>query len=60
NALGASLALAGYIDPLVAAVLMPISSLTVVLSSALARPFPLQEGPSRLVAGVAREREVPA
>ncbi len=60
NAIGASLALAGYIDPLVAAVLMPISSLTVVLSSALARPFPLQKGTSRTVAGVAQEREVPA
>jgi Cu2+-exporting ATPase len=40
NAVGATLALAGFIDPLAAAVLMPLSSLSVVLSSALSRPFP--------------------
>jgi Cu2+-exporting ATPase len=38
--LGASsLALAGFVGPLLAAVLMPVSSLTVVLSSALTRTF---------------------
>ncbi|MFV8753568.1 heavy metal translocating P-type ATPase [Nannocystaceae bacterium ST9] len=39
NLLFASLALAGRIDPLTAALLMPASSLTVLLSSALARTF---------------------
>jgi cation transport ATPase len=34
-----SLALAGIVGPLLAAVLMPVSSLTVVLSSALTRTF---------------------
>ena len=37
---GAALALAGLVGPLLAAVLMPASSLSVVLSSALSRPFP--------------------
>lgn len=45
----ATLALAGHINPLAAAVLMPISSLTVVVSSILARPFS---------AGAARDRAV--
>ncbi len=39
NVVFASLALPGLIDPLAAAVLMPISSLTVVLSSALSKTF---------------------
>ncbi|NVB40596.1 heavy metal translocating P-type ATPase [Pseudenhygromyxa sp. WMMC2535] len=39
NLLFASLALAGYIDPLAAALLMPASSLTVLLSSVLAKSF---------------------
>ncbi|MEO8679687.1 MAG: heavy metal translocating P-type ATPase metal-binding domain-containing protein [Vicinamibacterales bacterium] len=39
NAAASSLALAGLVGPLLAAVLMPVSSLTVVLSSALARTF---------------------
>ena len=40
NPLGASsLALAGLVGPLVAAVLMPVSSLTVVLSSAMTGTF---------------------
>jgi P-type Cu2+ transporter len=43
NLVFASLALAGHIDPLAAAVLMPISSLTVVLSSALSRSFDRRE-----------------
>jgi Cu2+-exporting ATPase len=40
NVAGAALALLGLVGPLLAAVLMPVSSLTVVLSSALSRPFP--------------------
>ncbi len=39
NVVFASLALAGRIDPLSAALLMPASSLTVLISSALARSF---------------------
>ena len=39
NAAGAALALLGLVGPLLAAVLMPISSLTVTLSSALSRTF---------------------
>lgn len=49
NVCFASLALAGHITPLLAAILMPASSLTVVLSSVLARPFrPSTEGPDDL------------
>jgi Cu2+-exporting ATPase len=40
NVIGACLAMAGFIGPLAAAILMPISSLTVILSSVLSRPFP--------------------
>ncbi|MFH1570693.1 MAG: heavy metal translocating P-type ATPase [Gemmatimonadota bacterium] len=40
NVIGAALAVAGLVGPLLAAVLMPISSLTVILSSALSRTFP--------------------
>ncbi len=40
NVVGAGLAMAGLVGPLAAAVLMPLSSLTVILSSVLARPFP--------------------
>ncbi|MDP2319028.1 MAG: heavy metal translocating P-type ATPase metal-binding domain-containing protein [Acidobacteriota bacterium] len=39
NAGASSMALAGIVGPLLAAVLMPVSSLTVVLSSALTRTF---------------------
>ncbi len=39
NLAGAGLALAGLVGPLLAAVLMPISSLTVILSSAACRSF---------------------
>ena len=39
NAIGATLALCGWLDPLVAALLMPASSLTVVLASWLGRTF---------------------
>ncbi|MBI2529083.1 MAG: heavy metal translocating P-type ATPase metal-binding domain-containing protein [Candidatus Rokubacteria bacterium] len=40
NTVGVSLAMGGLLDPLVAAVLMPASSLTVILSSYRARMFP--------------------
>lgn len=40
NLAGATLAATGVLDPLIAAVLMPASSLTVVLSSWHSRPFP--------------------
>jgi cation transport ATPase len=39
NILGASLALVGILDPLIAAVLMPMSSLSVVYSSWRGRTF---------------------
>ena len=39
NITGASLALVGLVGPLVAALLMPVSSLTVILSSATGRTF---------------------
>ncbi len=39
NAVFATLALTGYVSPLAAAILMPISSLTVVASSTLGRTF---------------------
>lgn len=39
NVAASSLAMAGFVGPLLAAVLMPVSSLTVVLSSALTRTF---------------------
>jgi len=47
NLIGATLALIGLVGPLLAAVLMPISSLTVILSSALARTFPARRRPGR-------------
>jgi len=40
NVIGATLAVTGVITPLIAAVLMPASSLTVVLASWLSRTFP--------------------
>ena len=40
NLIGATLAATGVITPLIAAVLMPASSLTVVLASWLSRTFP--------------------
>ncbi|HEU4724542.1 MAG TPA: HAD-IC family P-type ATPase, partial [Candidatus Eisenbacteria bacterium] len=39
NLIGAALAMAGWINPLVAAILMPASSLTVVLTSWKSRTF---------------------
>ncbi len=44
NVLFASLALAGLVTPLLAAILMPLSSLTVVLGSLLQRSFTATEG----------------
>ena len=46
NAAASALALAGLVGPLLAAVLMPISSLTVVLSSALTRTFTVTRDPA--------------
>lgn len=43
NAAGVALAMAGWLNPLVAAVLMPLSSLTVVVSSYRARTFAVPE-----------------
>jgi Cu2+-exporting ATPase len=40
NAIAVGLAMAGRLDPLVAAVLMPLSSVTVIVSSFRARTFP--------------------
>ncbi|MFN7917317.1 MAG: heavy metal translocating P-type ATPase metal-binding domain-containing protein [Vicinamibacterales bacterium] len=44
NASVSTLALAGFVSPLLAAVLMPLSSLTVVLSSSLGRTFAAPAG----------------
>lgn len=46
NAVFATLALAGLISPLAAAVLMPISSLTVIGHSLICRPFPFSDAGS--------------
>ncbi|MEW6756163.1 MAG: heavy metal translocating P-type ATPase [Candidatus Latescibacterota bacterium] len=51
NAAGAALALAGIVGPLLAAVLMPISSLAVILSSALSPTFPAPQRRSGAQAG---------
>ena len=50
NAGASALAIAGLVGPLAAALLMPASSLTVVLSSAFSRIFP-PVGPSRRRSG---------
>jgi Cu2+-exporting ATPase len=48
NLVGASLAIAGIVGPLLAALLMPASSLTVILSSAVGRTFvPTRARPGR-------------
>jgi len=57
NALGATLALLGLLDPLIAAVLMPISSLSVVLTSWRGRTF---DAPAAPVAPVAAAAAPPA
>jgi Cu2+-exporting ATPase len=51
NAAASALALAGLVGPLLAAVLMPISSLTVVLSSAVTRTFVSPARGRRLATG---------
>jgi len=56
NLIGATLAIVGLVGPLLAAVLMPISSLTVILSSALSRTFPV---PRQRRAGTAAGRAQP-
>jgi Cu2+-exporting ATPase len=53
NAVFAGLALAGLITPLVAAILMPISSLTVIGSSFASRTF----GPPRRAHDVRRDAQ---
>jgi P-type Cu2+ transporter len=50
NVAGSALALFGLVGPLFAALLMPVSSLTVVLSSAFARTFGRPAGARRLEA----------
>ena len=45
NAAGVALAMAGLITPVVAAVLMPLSSITVIASSYRARSFTRAEEP---------------
>jgi Cu2+-exporting ATPase len=57
NAGAAALAIAGLVSPLLAAVLMPVSSLTVVLSSAFTRTFASPGGASRRRASVANRAE---
>jgi Cu2+-exporting ATPase len=51
NAGASALALAGLVGPLMAAVLMPVSSLTVILSSAFTRTFALAEARSAKAGG---------
>jgi cation transport ATPase len=51
NTVATALALGGFVSPLLAAVLMPISSLTVVLSSALTRTFAGFAGPEGPASG---------
>ena len=46
NAIGASLAVAGLLTPLIAAVLMPLSSLTVVIASWHGRTFARSDAPA--------------
>ncbi|HYN44339.1 MAG TPA: heavy metal translocating P-type ATPase, partial [Thermoanaerobaculia bacterium] len=48
NVAASTLALLGFVGPLLAAVLMPISSLSVVLSSALTRTFARPHGGGRV------------
>jgi cation transport ATPase len=49
NAVGVSLAMTGHISPMIAALMMPASSLTVVLGSWLGRSF--DAGPVAQTAG---------
>ena len=51
NLVGATLALVGLVGPLLAALLMPVSSLTVILSSVLGRSYraPQREGGGRVL-----------
>ena len=53
NAAAGTLALLGFVGPLLAAVLMPCSSLTVVLSSAFSGAFPLPARSARPAAATA-------
>jgi Cu2+-exporting ATPase len=58
NAIGGALAITGLLTPLVAAILMPVSSLTVILSSSRARTF--QRRPARAERPPAAALERPA
>jgi cation transport ATPase len=59
NLAGATLAMVGLINPLVAAILMPVSSLSVVLSSMLVRHFGTPKHTSRVTASI-EGAQVPA
>jgi len=56
NLLGATLALLGMLDPLIAAVLMPMSSLSVVFASWRGRTF---DAPVAAAAGISASSDVP-
>lgn len=58
NLAGATLALVGLIHPLAAAILMPVSSLSVIVSSIASRPF--RRVPSWHAEPAPQQREVPA
>ncbi len=60
NAVGVTLAMTGRISPLVAAILMPASSLTVVLTSWLRRSFVAPPAPARPTAAIAPTTRVAA
>ncbi len=60
NVFGIGLAAAGFITPLLAAVLMPVSSLAVVASSILQRSFESEEAPRGEVTPRAVEEATPA
>lgn len=55
NAAASSLAIGGVVGPLLAAVLMPLSSLTVVLSSAMTRTFARASGHRAVARGAGRK-----
>jgi Cu2+-exporting ATPase len=60
NVIGVTLAATGVIGPLGAAILMPLSSLTVVISSYRARTFALPKSKSKSDTSLARVPTRPA
>ena len=60
NAGASMLAMAGLVGPLLAAVLMPVSSLTVILSSAFTRTFAVKDARRTKAAGLAEARSAKA